>query len=260
MSNERSHSNPKGRIDFRRPSSALVRVIFLLPCAFLGVVGVFAMTAKSLLGAGICLALGWFIWAAWPGKYPSLFIVLMMWLAFVVLLADLLAAWTAMWVGGGVAVILAFAVVAMAMRIGAPWGYARAARLAAGGTPIREWAWVRTGAEFAVNHPMARLRGGLLLIVGYVIAQWGFVLVNAILSEGYWLTWAVFGVFSILSVTTIYALGAFRPGARQLVWLHLFLGFPISLPLMVYWADGVRPNLIYARRFERLVPLENSGA
>ncbi|MEL7258094.1 MAG: hypothetical protein AAFN80_09665 [Pseudomonadota bacterium] len=260
MSDERPHSGPIRRVDFSKPSSVLLRAIFVSPCVFWGVLGAFAMTAKSLLAAAICLALGWLIWAAWPGKYPSLFIALMMWLAFIVFVADLLAAWTAMWVGGLVAVILAFAVVAMAMRIGAPWGYDRAARLAAKGTPIREWEWVQIGAEFAVNHPLAQLRGGLLVIIGYVVAQWAFVLVNAILSDGYWLTWTIFAVFSVLSATTIYALGAFRPGARQLVWLHLVLWFPISLPLIVYWADGVRPNLIYARRFERLVPLENSGA
>ncbi len=246
-------------VDFRTPASGMVRALFVAPCMLGCILGVMALTPKSLATAAIFAALGWLIWAGWPGKYPSLFIVLMMWLAIVVAVADILASGFAMWLGGVVAVFLAFGVVAMAMRIGAPWGYDRAARLAAKGTPIRDWEWVQTGAEFALNPPLATLRGGLLLIIGYVVAQWVFVLVNAILSEGYWLTWTIFVVFSVLSVTTIYALGAFRPGARQLVWLHLVLWFPISLPLIVYWADGVRPNLIYARRFERLVPLENSG-
>jgi len=110
-----------------------------------------------------------------------------------------------------------------------------------------EWEWVHTGPEFARSHPLGRLRGGMFLVIAYVILHLVLVVALAILEDRAY--FALVG-FDIL---TLGALLAKKTVAYPLVWILAIFSLPASIFLVWYWADGVRPNLIYRHRFERLV-------
>lgn len=111
-----------------------------------------------------------------------------------------------------------------------------------------EWEWVHVGRQWALSHPMARLHGGVLVIVAYVACwglTWTYIAAMLPAPEAY--------VMSFFCGFALVALVRRSPLAWPLVWLNLLATLPVSLPFMMYWADGVRPNLIYRFRFERLV-------
>ncbi len=239
-----------------RPIAPVPRVwiaVFLLPCWVTAALGI---AAASLPGVGIAvasLALAGLILAGQVGKYPALTIVGLAWLGVVLLigagLAALLGSVPALLIGGVLAMIATIA----GVRIALPWGQARAAALARKGRAIREWEWVYTGRDFALSHPLARRLGGIIWVVAFIIGQWMFALYTLVqIGAPVW-PWLVFAFYSLLPLLTVIALFRRHPIAWPLVWWGLLMGLPFSLPLIVYWADGVRPNLIYRHRFERLV-------
>lgn len=116
---------------------------------------------------------------------------------------------------------------------------------------IVEWEWVFTGQTFATNHPLSKDLGGIWWVLGFLVFIAGVTI---------WSLWIgvpglrVLQYFALAVVFLAIPTLLFRhPSAYPLTWVLLILTFPISLPFIVYWADGVRPNLIYRYRFERLV-------
>ena len=130
--------------------------------------------------------------------------------------------------------------------------------------------WVYTGADFALSHPISQRLGAIWFVVIWMVLHLALCLVGVAwvfgmsgpLESYLWLRGLLLVLFVLLTLND--ALGLLglvgrHPIARPCVWLSLILGFPLSLPLVVYWADGVRPNLIYAHRFETLVPLDETS-
>ena len=110
-----------------------------------------------------------------------------------------------------------------------------------------EWEWVHTGRAFARTHPLGTSRGGLWLVLAFV-ALHGMAAAYAGLHVS-----AVLYVFCLLDAVALMLLWRRHLAAWPLTWIVLVQSFPVSLPLMIYWADGTRPNLVYRHRFERLV-------
>ena len=124
-----------------------------------------------------------------------------------------------------------------------------------------EWEWVHTGRDFALAHPLARIQGGVLVTYLFKSLQamgsfLYFVPFGATISIEASVS---FGLLGILNILNIILLLRKHPAAWPFTWVSLTTSFPISLPLIVYWVDGVRPNLIYRHRFERLRPGDRSS-
>lgn len=128
------------------------------------------------------------------------------------------------------------------------------------GRDIIEDEWVYTGPGFALSHPLAQRLGAVWLVVTWLILQAAcaaLLLADVVLNGT--------GGMLILPLMLFLALLILNSGCAALlligrhplawypVWLSLVLGFPLTLPLVMYWADGARPNLIYRHRFGRLV-------
>lgn len=124
---------------------------------------------------------------------------------------------------------------------------------------IIESEWVYTGAAFALNHPISQHLGAVWLVVIWVALHAGLGVLGVIN-----LTMAGLGPFTMLfalllvllvlnDLFAILTLIGRHPLAWYPVWLCLICTFPLSLPLIMYWSDGARPNLIYRHRFGRLV-------
>ena len=123
-----------------------------------------------------------------------------------------------------------------------------------GRNDIIESEWVYTGAGFALSHPVAQHLGAVWLVVLWVALHAGLCvlgLLSADLLGGLQLSLLVFLLLS--DIFAILTLIGRHPLARYPVWICLIFSFPFSLPLVMYWADGLRPNLIYRHRFSRLV-------
>ena len=116
------------------------------------------------------------------------------------------------------------------------------------GGPVREWEWVHVGRDFALTHPLGHVGGAMWFVLVFALAHAGLAAYQALFVSPW--TWLFF-VFDLLVVAAL--LKRWRV-AWPLVWVQLLSSIPLSLPLIVYWADGTRPNLIYRHRFERLVP------
>lgn len=122
---------------------------------------------------------------------------------------------------------------------------------------VIESEWVDTGAEFALSHPVAQHLGAVWLVVAWVaihavLACWQMV--EMFRYGGNALFVVPLLVLLVLNdIVALLTLIARHPLASRSVWICLIMTFPLSIPLMFYWADGVRPNLIYRHRFGRLV-------
>jgi hypothetical protein len=153
--------------------------------------------------------------------------------------------------GGNAGVFLACAA-AMALGLlvfhaALPWPVARAERLRAAGRATMEWEWVHVPRAFARRHRLYRLGFGIYAVAVVIMATFA-VQVWAGLIHAPWFA-IPYGVIVALTLLFLIAKGAV---AYPLVYLCLIPGLPFTLPAIVYWADGVRPNLIYRHRFERL--------
>ncbi|MDO5621986.1 MAG: hypothetical protein Q4G24_11000 [Paracoccus sp. (in: a-proteobacteria)] len=121
--------------------------------------------------------------------------------------------------------------------------------------------WVPTGADFALSHPLAQRLGSLWLLVGWCALVGLACLMASIWLIGFsdlpagWLMAVVMlnGLLFLMALFAIVFLILRRPQAIVPVWIVLILTLPFSVPLMAYWANGTRPNLVYRHRFARLV-------
>ncbi|MFK7938940.1 MAG: hypothetical protein AB8B82_06145 [Roseovarius sp.] len=184
-----------------------------------------------------------------PGKYPSLLLAAALWLFGAALLGAVLPSW------GVCAVVFVAALIVLApvVRVGQDWGERRCARMARAGRPMLDWEWVYVGRSFAQGHALNRITPALILVGVAVVAVsglfWWRLIDTAVPPHpSLWV-----GV-AALYLLTLLALLRRWPVAYPLVHLTLVPGLPLTLPVIVYWADGIRPNLIYRHRFERLVP------
>ena len=138
--------------------------------------------------------------------------------------------------------------------------------------PLLVEKWVYTGAAFALNHPLSQKLGAVWCVVAWLAISAAVPLVGAFMLPWDRLTpvsvtdYLTLGAMLLLGLLLflnnllgILALIGRHPIARWCVWLNLIVTFPLSIPLMFYWADGVKPNLIYAHRFETLVPLDETS-
>ncbi|MEX3016293.1 hypothetical protein [Gymnodinialimonas hymeniacidonis] len=188
------------------------------------------------------------------GKWPALVSMWLVWMIAGLVVIVTLSSWPVA-IGAVLAVWLAsFA----AVRMGGNWGHARYRRLAAAGRGIRECEWVFTGADYVTEHPLNRLSLGLWLsVVAFVVAA-ALVLFDLAMGLAAWWEWALVLVF----VLPIWPILARQPVAYPMV-IGAFIAAVLTLspvlmalmaPVLVYWVDGVRPNLIYRHRFERMLP------
>ncbi len=193
------------------------------------------------------------IWRGWVGRFFWLILSLLVWLGAIMLLANTLAEWVPAWLLLPLLVLAPGLVFVAAWRLGDAWGQARAARLRAEGRGIREWQWVYVGRAAALAHPLARPSLGLWVSKLFVMFQATLAVLSLILLDMHW-GWQVWLASVVaLDIGTLLALGLGAPIAYPLMFAVLALAFTFSTPLLVYWADGVRPNLIYRHRFERLM-------
>lgn len=185
------------------------------------------------------------------GKYPTLAVAWALWLGFLSVVAGAMP----LWVGIVVLAAATLSVTLLVVVVGRDWGQRRYARMAARGRPMREWEWVYVGRSFARAHDLHRVSPMIWLMAlgvsACMAAIWlQFYLAPTPTHPALWL--AIAAVYSL----TLLALLRLWPVAYPLVFLALAPGFPLTLPFIFYWADGVRPNLIYRHRFERLIPKE----
>ena len=139
-------------------------------------------------------------------------------------------------------------VVFLAICTARPWVGARMARLSARGRATREWVFVYTGRAFARQHAKFALSRGIwltTLVVALIPFAWWHVAGDRPVSHLVWGGW--FYWLMILALLMRW------PFAYPLRFMCLATGLPFTAPLMVYWADGERPNLIYRHRYERLI-------
>lgn len=129
---------------------------------------------------------------------------------------------------------------------------------------ILEAEWVYTGANFALSHPLSQRLGAVWFVIGWLVLHLGLCVWSIVgLQQTPDVAGHLFGTLGLLLVLLVLlalidmiglaGLLGRHPVAWLPVWIILILTFPASLPLVIYWADGVKPNLIYAHRFEKLV-------
>lgn len=242
-----------------------LRIAFALPLVgvmfFAGRFG----TAQGYVISGVSFILLSSYLLAWPTRMLSLFMCVLLWLAALIWAVRPLA-----WFGLPLIFILSAILFAIAVRIAQPWGWQRYDQRAAKGRPMREWQWVYTGPAFARGHRLSQSHGPVLFVIAWVTVtssvQLYFMLSLVLISVEIWgqgwmgavafslLCLLVF-LFAVFAIFTILFLWRRNTAAWFPTWVFLLLGFPLTLPLIVYWADGVRPNLVYRHRFERLIPL-----
>ncbi len=202
------------------------------------------------------------MWLAWllppalivmeaPGKYPSLALAWALWICLTGLIAGALPLWLGILVLASAVLVVTMLVVV----VGRDWGQRRYASMAARGKPMREWEWVYVGRSFARAHDLHRLSPMIWLVGLGVSACMTLIWMRLYFAPAspHLLVWVgAIGFYAL----TLMALLRLWPVAYPMVSFALVPAIPFSLPLMVYWADGVRPNLIYRHRFERLIPKE----
>lgn len=250
-----------------------LKLLMLLPLLALAIFGAVSFAAGGWIILSIsALAAAAVLWA-WPGRYLGLFLAFGAWLILTTFLIVGVQQ-HAFWLVPFLALPTGLAIAWGTVRIGASWGWQRYRAMADRGRPMSEWEWVNTGANFAQNHPLYDRFGAVSLVIAFVLIFGGWQIWNVaaiwFVSASVW-TSGLFGVilmvlFTVLIIAlavcwvlVLLLLIARHPLAWHLTWIPLVLGLPWSLPLIWYWADGVRPNLIYRHRFERLVRLPNAS-
>ncbi|MBA4491374.1 hypothetical protein [Paracoccus sp. S1E-3] len=122
--------------------------------------------------------------------------------------------------------------------------------------------WVYTGPDFARAHPLARRLGAVWLIVLWVglqlvVACFSLVDLVGRLIGAFSVIYVFAAIFLLLLILNdllaLFGLVTRNTVAWYPVWVSLICGALFTIPLMFYWADGLRPNLIYRHRFGRLV-------
>lgn len=241
------------------PSIAL-RALFAVPLIG-AAVGLFTMLAVGpAIGGAFLAGLGTALWRGAVLRYVALLVALVVWVNS--------AAWVCYAFGFANAglfaevflVLFVVFIVSCAVRLGGHWGRERYDRLRAVGRGIQEWQWVYVGPEVARGlMPYARPGWPIHLTSGLILAQCVSAISSVVLLGGpVWFNALLLGGAGF-GFLTVWALWCRSPAAYPMVMAALVFALPFSIPLIVYWAEGRRPNLIYRHRFERLVP-EGGGA
>ena len=228
--------------------------LYLLPLWLAAFVCAMQLTLSGVGIAVLILAAIHVMSIGGRGCYLVLAVTYAGWLGFCIALGNLLIAATGEILVAFATVIIIWWATFCAVRIGCVWGNDRLRRMQVRGRPMREWEWVYTGRDFAMSHPLSDRLGAVWCVVAFVVVHW---LLQTLLLWTF--TVSFFSVLlwlisTALAATTVCCLRLRHPAAWVLVWWPLVTGFPLSLPLLFYWVEGVRPNLIYRHRFERLVP------
>lgn len=186
--------------------------------------------------AGVACLAGVQLWRAGAGRMVFLFLSAFSWLLLLSWGVKILALATHPVPSLAVAALLALLLPILAVR----WALRWPPRL----TPPIESLHVYTGPAFARGHRFGKLSW----------REAGVALWIAVSAVAVGVSWPAFGIgaatFMGLTVGMMMTKGAI---ASPMVYLSLLASFPLSIPLLFYWADGVRPNLIYRHRFERLM-------
>ena len=238
-----------------------LKVAFLLPVLGAGLAGAAIAVTDIAVGLAVMAGSGWIamtLWFGWPLRYLALVAVLLVWIMLsAALSARIAAAAGFIWVMPILAGVLSALAAVATARIALVWGEARSARYAAEGRPIREWEWIYTGPAFAQTHPLSKSLGAIWLVVVWIAACWAFALLRILDLPTSWIFWGIFAAQTVLVLLAFLTIVRRHPAAWVLVLVILVMSFPLSVPLLVYWVDGKRPNLIYRHRFERRVPLSS---
>lgn len=259
----------------KSPPPKWVLALFLIPMALALLAGLASFADGGWLASLLSVLTVLWVAQGLPGRHLFLMLALVAWLGLAMLVAMSIAALTNLIIGSMAAMALIILALWLTVRIAVPWGHERYDRMAARGRPMREWEWVYTGPDFARAHPLHKILGGHVLVAGFVcvVGYLRFGLGWAVLfgpAGGVWakgwlgavavgLLVVLLIVLTLMCILTVVLLLRRSTGAWHLTWLFLVLGLPWSIPLMFYWAEGRRPNLIYRHRFERLVPLDKSA-
>ena len=184
------------------------------------------------------------------GKYIALVASIFVWISGLTMVGARIGAdsvgWAMTFTFGG-----ALCIIALAARGGVFWGHVRARRLYSRGRGILGWEWVFVGREFARNHPLSEGFGAIWLVITW-IALLGAGYTALAMSEEFWgLSWLTW-LGAIFAELTFLALLLRWPVAYGMTLVLLVFTLPFSAPLLMYWVDGARPNLIYRWRFERM--------
>ena len=223
--------------------------VLSFPFAILSIIALAASLQSPWPSMGIAvisLLLFLLIFFERTGRIPALALALFLWTCLLLPIQSVLASAAPDWAAWVLTAGMAFAVAALTGRIAVAWGRDRQLRRK---DPIIEWEWVYTGRDFSRSHPEGRLSIGILLTLVAIFFVWFFIMqltgpIGPVLHVVY---------LGLCIMTTVAALRR-SPITYPLVFFLLVPGFPFTAPFMVYWADGVRPNLIYRHRYERLVP------
>ncbi|SFJ29319.1 hypothetical protein [Jannaschia pohangensis] len=228
-----------------------LRLFVLGPMAILALLlalaGVGGQVTAQVAGLGVLICVGGLAIGVLPGFWavPGLLAGVGVWVVPALGLAQVLPIWAAGPLFGVVVLLPLWSVIVL----GRDMGQARAARLAARGRGIREWQWVYVGRDAARAHPAFALSIGPVLTCAALLA------IIAVWTWGGVIFWPLVAFEAL----TVLAILCKWPVAYPMTFAALVPAFPVTAPLMMYWADGVRPNLIYRHRFERLVPPEESA-
>jgi len=193
------------------------------------------------------------------GKMIVAAISITLWIVALLFLQVGLTNWMPVWMsilaGASIMVLVAFLGTALMIEWRRQYYLSRV-----GGCQTVEWEWVYVGKEAAHTHPLGRLSFGIICVALFLIfgVVWQFGYYFGRFPIPYFLAGVAFEM--LLLILTLLLVIFRHPAAYPSVFFLLCLNFPFSIPFLLYWADGVRPNLIYRHRYERLVfPEEHSG-
>ncbi|WP_224814026.1 hypothetical protein [Hasllibacter sp. MH4015] len=233
--------------------SLALRLYFCLPGA-LGALALWMEPVGAQVAGATSIAAALLVLIGRVGKWAGFLVIWFFWIAGGLLVAVTFPLWPVM-IG---CTLLVWTACFAATRIGRTWGAGRAARLAARGRGIRECEWVFTGADYVAGHPLNRLSFGLWASAAAFALATALVIFDLALGLAAPWEWALAAVFAlpiwpILARQPVAYPMVFGAGLAAVVTLSPVL-MALMLPVCFYWADGVRPNLIYRHRFERLLP------
>jgi len=258
-----------GSITHIRPMSSgiiqVAKVVLAMPFGALATIGLTGVAISEFhlgfagLGAFGFLSVFILLWQK-PGKMPLAAISVALWIVSFPLLLIALSRWVPVWVsylsGATFVALVAF----FGVRIMIEWARQYYLSRASGGCRTIEWEWIYVGRETAHAHPLGRVSFGVFCVAAFLVLCWGWHVLYFLGQSYYPYLWIGLSVETVLLLLMLRLILVRHPAAYPLVFVLLGLNFPISLPFLFYWADGVRPNLIYRHRFERLVPPDkNSG-
>lgn len=209
--------------------------------------------AENTILFGLSAFFLWVVFQNVTGRILALALSFLLWVGFAIPLFYVLSNFFSPWLSYIIDGVILFFVSVIICQIAVDWGQQRYQARIQHGKPILEWEWVYTGKDFALSHPLSRVPFGVYLTYAFLVIL--FVM-SILAADFFWNSKATIILFAIYGMALfVGGLLALRrhPATYPFTFLLLILEFPWSIPFLVYWADGVRPNLIYRHRFERLI-------